>query len=413
MGSILDSWRARVRGLTGACCGLTMTLACLGWLPLAAAEVPDPEGAALPSVLDDPGELTPPQLPDEAPEALPPAAPEPAPKDSTPAPAPTSPPDAPALEAPPSDAPVVPEAPPIDEVDRPEPPLRDEDVPQDASPDEDAARLEDPAPLEEEPTEAPLRATLGDEEPTVDRVDDPKRWKHSGFVLEPRIGAVGCTRSLCRGDSGHAATPGLMIGGFLGGNIAGIVELGIEGAWGKLGVKSVQGESVLALYGIDPVALGGLAASFRASGPTSVEALGLAALTVTGDVSMEVANAGPALRVHFLRFGRGSVFVGTGAHWQLWRVRYPTESGRARLDFHGMALPVGGGIGVYPIKHLMIGAEVRYSFTHYLLVVLDHPELSTAAPMSLIDEAAAEAGTKVSSGLPGFWNASATVRVRF
>ncbi len=246
---------------------------------------------------------------------------------------------------------------------------------------------------------------------------DRREWKHSGFFMEPRLGTTGCFGPHCRGASGHDVTPGVDVGGYIGGNIAGIVDIGIEGSWGRLNAGDLQGRNVFELYGVNPVTFEDVVnaelRSYAGGDGTGANQVDFSELVVNGSVLGRTAGAGPLVRVHFIRYGRGSFYLGTGAQWRVWGNKYETELGDVELDFHGIALPAAGGLGFYPIKHLMIGAEFRYVFTHYFLSVIDHPELSTYSPMSLIDAATAEAGSSVSDGLPGFWNASVTMRVRF
>lgn len=246
---------------------------------------------------------------------------------------------------------------------------------------------------------------------------DRKDWIHSGFFLEPRLGATGCFGPHCRGSSGHAVSPGVDVGFYLGGNIAGIVDVGVEGSWGRLNPGDLSGRNVFELYGVNPATFEDVVnaelRSYAGGDGTGAKQVDFSELVINGATTMKTAGAGPLVRVHFIRYGRGSFYLGTGAQWRMWGNRYQTELGDVALDFHGIALPAAGGLGFYPIKHLMIGAEFRYVFTHYFLSVIDHPDLSTYSPMSLIDEATAEAGSSISSGLPGFWNASVTMRVRF
>ena len=212
-------------------------------------------------------------------------------------------------------------------------------------------------------------------------------------------------------------SPGVDVGGYIGGNIAGIVDIGVEGSWGRLNAGDLRGRNIFDLYGVNPVTLEDVVnaelRSYAGGDGTGANQVDFSELVVNGSVLGRTAGAGPLVRVHFIRYGRGSFYLGTGAQWRMWGNKYETELGNVALDFHGIALPAAGGLGFYPIKHLMIGAEFRYVFTHYFLSVIDHPELSTFSPMSLIDQATAEAGSTVSDGLPGFWNASVTMRVRF
>lgn len=236
---------------------------------------------------------------------------------------------------------------------------------------------------------------------------NPKKWRHSGLILEPRLGVLGCTREFCAGSSGHDAKPGVMLGGFLGGNVFGLLDLGIEAQWGAPRPGDIAGRNALTLYGLDPALLQGVIA--ERTGVDFIE-LDFSKLTVTSG-TMRSVSAGPAMRIHFIRKGRGLAYVGAGIHYQLWRNRYETTGGPTRLDFHGFVAPlrIGGGAFVHP--NIAITGEFAYNYAFYMITGISHTELSAVAPLTVIEGAALEAGSNLRKGVPHFW--SFTVAVRF
>ncbi len=234
-----------------------------------------------------------------------------------------------------------------------------------------------------------------------------KKIAHQGFWLEAAVGATGCTRRIC-GNGRHSARPGARIEGMLGGNIRGFVELGVRGGWARLGTAVGTGRNALDLYGIDPGALEQVLQD-RLGAPLSID---LNQFNVEG-ATLTAADGGLAVRVHFVPRGRVAAFMGTGFAYQLFRARYETAAGRARLDFHGLGVPVEAGLAVYVVPHVSVGARFSYRFAHYLAVVLDHPDQRAAAPFALVQRAGEEAGTHLQGDLPDFWTASTTLRATF
>jgi hypothetical protein len=223
-------------------------------------------------------------------------------------------------------------------------------------------------------------------------------FEHRGFVMQALLGTMGCTRDLCARR--HGATPGLHVGGFIGGNIAGFVELGAAGDWGRLETSLEDGTSGTELFGIDPIALG--APASLGSGMLDVRSARLSS-----------ASAGPHLRVHFIPRGRVTAFVGSGARYQLFRGDYDTASGKTRLDFHGLQVPIEGGVTVHVVQHVSLGLGFTYQWTHYLGLVLDTPSDRIAMPLSILQEQMESFGRDLRGELPQFWTVDAAVRLNF
>lgn len=248
-----------------------------------------------------------------------------------------------------------------------------------------------------------------EEDPRAAR-KDPKKWRHGGLIVEPRFGALGCSRSFCAGSSGHDARPGMQVGGFIGGNVFGLLDVGIEAQWGTLRPADLSGRNAITLYGLDPALLQQVIASRTG---TDLIQIDFTKLLITGDTAtMRSVNMGPAFRIHFIRKGRGIAYIGAGMHYQLWRNRYETASGPTRLDFHGLSAPlrVGGGAFVHP--NIAITGEFSYTPTFFIATGVSHVDLSGVAPLTVLEGAALEAGSDLRKGLPHFWSFSLNVRFR-
>jgi len=240
---------------------------------------------------------------------------------------------------------------------------------------------------------------------TLRRANRPKagRLPHNGFVLEARVGTMGCVATVCKR---HGTDPGVRADGFIGGNIKGFVEIGLGGGWGKLG-SSGAGNNVLALYGIDPALL-----QQAVMEEMNVEDLDLSILEVESS-SATAVQVGPALRIHFVPRGRILAFVGTGVSYNRFRAQYVTNTGNARFDFHGMAVPVTAGLGVMVAKNLSVGAQLDYLWTRYWLAVLEHPLRRTLITIGQLEEAAQMKSDQLQDELPRFWTVTVVLRTRF
>ncbi|MCA9713917.1 MAG: hypothetical protein KC468_04390, partial [Myxococcales bacterium] len=240
---------------------------------------------------------------------------------------------------------------------------------------------------------------------------NPKKWRHAGLIFEFMIGTQGCTRSYCKGEDNLNAKPGLRLNGFLGRNTFGILDIGLELGWGTLTPGDVNGLNAADIYDLDPQRLQDVLN----------ERLGIdlfdfdLSQAVTTTVKLRTVNAGPSLRIHVLPRGRYDPYVGVGFHYHLWRARYETLSGPARLDFHGVALPLQLGFNVFVHPNVAVGARFDYDFTYYFLANLDHPDASGFTIVSVLDEAAADTTVEnpTQEGLPRFWGFTLGARGRF
>ncbi len=251
---------------------------------------------------------------------------------------------------------------------------------------------------------APEEASVSREADVVD-AQSPREWKHSGFVLDAKVGMLGCMRTICA--SGHGADPGLRVGGFLGGNVGGILEVGVQGAWGRLRPNVGAGTNVLDLYGVDTAAV---QAAVNAGTAGLAEDLDTSLLSVQG-AELESIQAGFGLRVHFVPRGRFDLYAGSGVGYELFRTKYDTPGGEALLDFHGLGIPVQGGLSVFLTKRLALGADFEYRWTHFGLGTLQHPAQDVALPLSALERAGFGA-ENIGSQLPRFWTAGVTARLR-
>lgn len=231
-------------------------------------------------------------------------------------------------------------------------------------------------------------------------------FSHQGFTLDFRLGTMGCVKAMCGADR-HDVQPGVRLDGFLGGNIKGWVDLGISGGWGAMSANPDKGTNVLALYGLDPYAMQ------QALGVIGGQALGidLTAMAVHS-AKLRTAQVGPMLRVHFIPRGRYAAWIGTGAQYNLLRARYDTAVGAAKIDFHGIAVPLEAGFAVHVLRNLAVGAQFDYAFTWYPLANIQSGGQSLTVPTRILDQAARMQNTAFKSQLPQFWTVALTLRAR-
>ncbi|MEE9381953.1 MAG: hypothetical protein V3V08_00875 [Nannocystaceae bacterium] len=226
----------------------------------------------------------------------------------------------------------------------------------------------------------------------------PDRIQHRGLVMSADIGTLGCTGSIC--SSAHAATPGVHVGGFFGGNVAGLVELGLAAGWGKLRPHVATGRNALSLYGIDPGEL-------ELADATSVfDVDSLAVL----QAKMSVLELGPRLRLHFVRQGRLAVYMGAGFEYIRLRNDYTTAGGAVRFDFHGFAVPLHGGLEVFVLERLSVGLRFDYIWSYYAAIVAKSPQQTTALPLGML-QTALEGRADPQANLPHLWTAALGLRV--
>ncbi len=235
--------------------------------------------------------------------------------------------------------------------------------------------------------------------------DKKKKLAHRGLSLGANIGTQGCLRSLC-GSGSHNASPGVRLDGFIGGNIRGFVELGVDGGWGTMGAEVEEGTNVLNLYGVNPVQLQQMAVLLGRPLDFNVFALGV------NDTQLRMARVGPKLRIHFIPRGRVLAYVGTGVGYSRFRAKYKTNGGDVRVDLHGLDVPIEIGGGAQITKHFGVTAQFNYFWTKYPLATLDHPDQELTLPVRVLDEVAAMQGGNVSKGLPQYWSVTLGARFR-
>jgi hypothetical protein len=266
------------------------------------------------------------------------------------------------------------------------------------------------APVSRSSSLAPADTTLA--RPSADepeQVDPPREWKHSGFVIDAKVGMLGCLRSICAGSNGHAADPGVRLGGFVGGNIGGVLELGVQGAWGRLRPDVAPGKNALDLYGIDAAAVQE-AMDEHTGGMAAENGLDLGLLEVE-KAQLQSIQAGLGLRIHFVRRGRVDAYVGSGIGYESFRADYQTPTGDTRLTFHGLGVPAQAGLSVYLTKRLALGADFEYRWTHFGVGQLQHPEQEAVLPLSILDRYG-HGANEIGKQLPHFWTAGVTARLR-
>ncbi|MBK7824465.1 hypothetical protein [Nannocystis sp.] len=365
---------------------------------------PTPDLAPTPSTGPSPQRPAPP--PTVRPSAPPPIRPTAPPPTSTPIPEPAvpvapppvvveAPPPAPGSPVPPTSSPVPPaSSPPVADSALRAPSIGGDDL----APASAAAK-----PITIEDIEALAEKRAAEER------KNPKKWRHGGLVFDLQIGTAMCFRQFCRSDTGHHAAPGVHLGGFFGGNVLGILELGLEAGWNTLRPRDVTGRNAVTLYGLDPVLLQQEIAQQQGVANLEVDFSTL----IVDTAKSRALNVGPSLRIHFIRKGRGLAYIGTGIHYQLWRNRYTTAGGDLRLDFHGISAPfkVGGGAYVHP--NIAVTGEFTYSLAMYVLGGVNHPDLSAVAPISIIESSTVNAGASLTKGLPHFGKFSVNLRFRF
>lgn len=225
-------------------------------------------------------------------------------------------------------------------------------------------------------------------------------FKHKGFVAEVQGGAMGCTGSICAGSNGHNASAGARFDAFVGGNIAGLFELGVSGGYGTMTPKVSAGTNALALYGLELPDIP----------PELLNGFDLNTLNIDS-ARLDDLRVGPALRVHFVRKGRMQAYVGSGFGYHRFRGRYGTPSGDASLSFHGIDIPVEAGLGVYLSKRLSVGVRFDYIWTHYAAVSVKHPQANMVAPLGYLDQQLEARNQSLMGNLPQFWTTSLGLRL--
>lgn len=265
-----------------------------------------------------------------------------------------------------------------------------------------------PAPA---PTPAPPTSTPASEAPAAaphESHNAPKEehLPHRGFVLDARLGAAGCLRSLC--SKSHRGSAGFRVDGFVGGNIRGWIDLGISGGWGNYGASVETNTNLLRLYGIEP-------AQLQRAANTMGNPLGFNPFALqVQSARLRTARVGPTLRVHLIPRGRGIAYVGAGLGYSTFLADYDTAVGNVSLRFHGIDVPLQVGGGVQITEHLAAIVQFDYTFTSYPVARFEHPQQDVTLPVALLDSAAsASGGAAVSDTLPRSWGVGVGLRARF
>lgn len=240
------------------------------------------------------------------------------------------------------------------------------------------------------------------------RAELRERLPHRGTIIEATIGPLGCDGGLCGGQS-LDAQPGYRVGGFFGGNIHGWVEMGVAGGWGTMKTRTSGGMHPLTMYGLDVSQLQNVLSAAAALGYAGID---LQNYTVSG-AALQTAQVGPAVRLHFNPRGRLMLWAGSGASYHLLRNDFSTERGRVRMDTHGLAVPVEGGIGIAVHKNFAVVATGSYMWTWALLSGIQVPDRDLMVPTKLLQRQAVSQGSDLVGKLPNFWTVSAGVRTRF
>jgi hypothetical protein len=236
---------------------------------------------------------------------------------------------------------------------------------------------------------------------------DKPKLEHRGLVVDLATGVLGCTRAMCAGSTGHDSSPGVFASGFFGGNVGGIVEVGLLGGWGQLQAHAGNGANPLTMWGLSPDLLSeGLSVrSGDAGGGTS----DLLQQMHTQDVALTTFHAAPALRIHFVPRGRVIAFAGAAAGYGGLAGAYGTDLGRLRLRAHGVVVPAEAGLGVHLTKNIALVARFDYLWMKYLLLGFEHSLQSGVVPVSM---ASKYSTVDLDDALPDFWAVTVGLRVR-
>ena len=256
----------------------------------------------------------------------------------------------------------------------------------------DARSPEPPGDAREREGNGPDRDTRGDKE------DAKPKIKHKGFIVDVRLGAMGCTGTICKR---HDAKPGFRIDGLLGRNFLGIIDVGLAGGFGSMRTNVAPGTDGLALYGLDASQL-----------PPEAMALMFDQFTIN-DAKLQAIHAGLDLRIHFVPRGRVDPYVGVGAQYALFRGVYDTPGGKTRMGFHGLGFPLQ--VGFVGFVHRMIALGVQFDFipTWYGGVTVRGAPGRFGAPISAIKDVAAMAGIELPGDLPHMWTVGGVIHLRF
>jgi hypothetical protein len=224
-----------------------------------------------------------------------------------------------------------------------------------------------------------------------------EKIKHKGFIFDVRLGAIGCTKKICKS---HDADPGFRIDGLIGRNFLGFVDVGLAGGFGTMKANVAPGTDGLSLYGLDASQL-----------PPEAAALMFDQFTVDG-AKLQTIQGGLDLRVHFIPRGRFDPYVGVGVQYTLFRGVYDTPGGRTKLGFHGLAFPIQAGLVVFAHRLIGFGAQFDYLPAWYGGISVRGAPGKFAAPIPAIKDVAAMAGIDLPGDLPHFWTVGGVVHIR-
>jgi hypothetical protein len=235
---------------------------------------------------------------------------------------------------------------------------------------------------------------------------------HRGLILDVATGILGCTRAVCAGSGGHDAVPGVFVGGFLGGNIGGFVELGVRGGWGQLRSRARDGEHPTSYWGVAPSHLSDELVAY--GGAIDIPVVDRLTQARSQAVQLSAFNVAPALRIHFVPRGRAIAFAGAGAGYGGLRSDHRTDLGPLQLSAHGITVPVEAGLGVHITKNLAMIARFDYAWMHYLLLSFDDASDVMVVPTSMLDRVAPRQNGQdaMQERLPHFWTVTLGVRLR-
>lgn len=252
--------------------------------------------------------------------------------------------------------------------------------------------------------EAP--ATSNTAEPPIGETKKKKRLPpHEGFIFAPRFGLHHCVGKICSAER-HRATAGPRVDLFLGRNIGGIFDVGINAGWGMFFAPHPTKTNALTLYGVD---LDRYDAFARLAGPLfRFDARELKVQYAR----LATARVGAHFRVHFNPRGRFVGYVGVGIGYSLFRGKYLTPPGIVRVDFHGFDIPIDAGAAFHVHKRVALGVEGSYVWANYLVATITHPAQKAVAPLSLLQASIMRQDTQLKQDLPKVWSVGFVVRIR-
>jgi len=242
-------------------------------------------------------------------------------------------------------------------------------------------------------------------EPPLEGVKRKRVPPHEGFIFAPRVGLQGCVGKICSAQR-HRATPGPRVDLFVGRNIGGIFDIGINAGWGMFFAPQPAKTNALTLYGVD---LDRYDAFARIAAPLfRFDARELKVQYAR----LSTARVGAHFRVHFNPSGRFVGYVGVGIGYTFFRGTYVTPPGALRVEFHGFDIPIDAGAAFHVHKRVALGLEGSYIWANYLVAAITHPAQKAVAPISLLQASVMRQDTYLKQDLPKVWSVGFVVRVR-